>query len=199
MDREYPTKASQVCNEALPSGLGSLEGILSDLRSRIAILEAERAVRNLLARYMALCDEPCAEHGFLGDLFTADAIWIGRGKPYEGKFGSNRGRENIVAFLGRYLGKGRHFVHNTHFLTSDSVTVDAGAAAARGQWTILQTSSYVSGGAEMLSARLSVDFVCEDGKWRISRFSTTRLFASPWNPGAESAEGAPDIPHSASR
>ena len=62
---------------------------------RIAVLEAERAVRRTLTRYMALCDVPAGgiDGETLGSLFTNDAIWQGIGPLYAGKFGFLQGRE----------------------------------------------------------------------------------------------------------
>ncbi|AME28387.1 MULTISPECIES: nuclear transport factor 2 family protein [Burkholderiaceae] len=156
----------------------------ASLLMRIAVLEAERAVRRTLTRYMALCDVPAGgiDGATLGSLFTDDAIWQGIGPLYAGKFGYLQGREAILAMLTRYLPPTPHFVVNTHFLTSETIDVDAHASAAKGRWIMLQASGYVDDHAELIAARLEVDFVPSPAgaAWLIRRFRTQRLFDAPW-------------------
>ncbi|MFW2380052.1 nuclear transport factor 2 family protein, partial [Aliarcobacter butzleri] len=72
--------------------------MITELSNRIAALEAERAIRNVLARYMALCDQPCHDHQFpqLADLFSANAVWEGVGELYTQTFGKQVGVTDIV-------------------------------------------------------------------------------------------------------
>lgn len=158
--------------------------------ARLRRLEGAQAARVTLARYMHLCDQPCADRAFpqLADLFTDDAVWEGVGPLYAGKFGRHAGREAIVAFVGSYLAPSAHFARNLHFLASDQVTVAADGASARGQWLMLQLSTYGAGGAEAITARLDVDFrPAPDGRWLIARFRTERLECVPWNISAQGA------------
>jgi hypothetical protein len=156
---------------------------LANLSARLAVLEAERAVRRTMMRYMALCDVPSGGQasGTLADLFSPDAIWQGVGPEYAEKFGALTGREAIVAMLARYLPPTPHFSVNAHFMASESIDVDVTAAHATGRWIMLQASGYVSGKAELVSARLEVDFVpADDGRrWLIRHFRTQRLFDAP--------------------
>lgn len=159
------------------------------LAARLLRLEADQAVRNVLARYMQLCDQPCDDTAFprLADLFTEDALWEGVGRNTAATFGSHRGRAAIAAFLQGYLAPSTHFLRNLHFLTSAHIVVDEHATAARGQWLMLQVSTYGdgSGRPEAISARLDVDFrPAADGRWLISRFRTERLERAPWNTAA---------------
>jgi amidase len=152
------------------------------LCARLEKVEADRAVRNVLARYMKLCDQPCHDTGFpqLGDLFTEDAIWEGVGALYSQTFGRQEGRADIVAFLHKYLAPySTHFKMNAHFLTADAVTVDGDRA--RGEWVMLQASIYEDDTSELVSARLTVDFRKVGGAWLMSHFRTQRLFNAPWN------------------
>jgi hypothetical protein len=161
-----------------------MKATLAEMTARLAVLEAERAIRRTMTRYMALCDVPSAglENETLAALFSEDAVWQGIGPQYAEKFGALTGRESIVAMLARYLPPAPHFRVNTHLLTSETIDVDALATHATGGWIMLQASSYVAGGAEWVSARLEVDFVpAADGKrWLIRHFRTQRLFDAPW-------------------
>jgi hypothetical protein len=156
----------------------------ASLLMRIAALEAGRAVRKTLTRYMALCDVPAGviDGETLAALFTEEAIWQGIGPLYAGKFGLLQGREAILAMLTRYLPPTPHFAVNMHFLTSESIDVDAHATEAKGRWIMLQASGYVDGRAELIAAKLEVDFVpSPDGTgWLIRHFRTQRLFDAPW-------------------
>ncbi|CAG9201937.1 Polyketide cyclase [Paraburkholderia caribensis] len=159
---------------------------LQALQARIVALEAENAVRKTIARYMALCDVPSGtlDGETLAALFAHDAIWEGIGPQYAQKFGHLRGHDAIVAMLQRYLPPVPHFATNVHFLTSETIEVDG--ARAKGRWIMLQASGYVDACAELIAARLDIDFVpAQDGRnWLIQHFRTERLFDAPWQVNA---------------
>ncbi|WP_034300563.1 nuclear transport factor 2 family protein [Herbaspirillum sp. RV1423] len=168
-----------------------LQQKLAALDARLTAVEDERAVRNVLARYMKLCDQPCRDRDFpqLGDLFAADAVWEGIGALYTETFGRQDGRAAIVAFLGNYLApRSTHFKMNAHFLTADAVTVNGDAA--HGQWVMLQASTYEDDRSELIGARLTIDFRKQGPSWQMSHFRTQRLFSMPWNPATANLAGA---------
>lgn len=160
----------------------SAPATLAALARRVAMLEAERAIRATMTRYMSLCDVPAkaADRASLAALFTADAIWEGIGPQYAHQFGRLRGPDEIVAMLLRYLPPTPHFATNVHFLTSEAIAVDG--AAGRGGWIMLQASDYVDAPAELIAARLTVDFApnAAGDAWLIRHFRTERLFDAPW-------------------
>jgi hypothetical protein len=146
--------------------------------ARLERLEAESAVRRLLAEYMALCDTlgPDTPMARLGALFCRDAVWEGRGARYAEALGRHVGRAAIVAMLGRYRDP-PHFRFNAHYLASEAIAV-AGARAT-GRWMMLQCSTYADGASDLRSAALELEFAIEDDAWRIARFATTNLFSRP--------------------
>jgi len=146
------------------------------LLQRLATLEGESAVRRLMARYMDLCDVPRAltHVSDLARLFTEDAIWEGIGSQTAQTFGQHRGREAVAAFVGGYLPPSEHFRLNLHYLTSESIVVDADQA--QGQWIMQQISTYADGRSELFGTRLNIDFRCVDGTWLIAHLRTQRLF-----------------------
>ncbi|CAN7306392.1 nuclear transport factor 2 family protein [Phenylobacterium sp. LjRoot225] len=151
----------------------------TDLLGRLAALEAESAIRRLMAEYMRLCDQldaatPMEE---LGELFTEDAVWAGGGGRYAATFGAHEGRDAIVAMLGRYRGPPPHFAMNAHFLCSEAIAVHG--PRGEGAWTMLQTSTFADGSSQLSAARLDVAFARKAGSWRIARFTTTNLFSRP--------------------
>jgi hypothetical protein len=157
--------------------------MLEALQARIVALEAERAVRKTITRYMALCDVPSAacDGESLAALFADDAIWEGIGSQYAQKFGRLQGRAEIVAMLQRYLPPTPHFTTNVHFLTAE--TIEVTGASAKGRWVMLQASAYVDAQAQLISARLEADFsrARDGGEWLIQHFRTERLFDAPWH------------------
>jgi SnoaL-like domain len=159
---------------------------LALLTGRLAALEAESAVRRTMSRYMALCDVPCSalEGESLAALFTADAIWEGIGPQYASRFGRLTGHADILTMLTRYLPPSPHFSVNVHFLTSETIHVQG--ANAKGRWIMLQASGYVDAQAELIAARLEVDFApAGNGRdWLITHFRTERLFDAPWQVNA---------------
>lgn len=186
--RDAATSEEQKAGAIVPGA----EAFQHTVLKRLAVLEAERAVRNVLAKYVALCDEPCTESGSLAELFSTDAVWEGVGPFYADKFGRIDGRDKIVTFLNTYLGSGKHFIQNAHFLTTDSVHVDEYARTASGQWMMLQVSTYSKGGAEIIGARLRVSFAIDGDAWKITSFVTERLTSADWigNAGTATVGGA---------
>jgi hypothetical protein len=166
--------------------MSAIPETLAVLTERLAALEAESAVRRTMTRYMALCDVPSGaiEGETLAALFSADAIWEGIGPQYASKFGRLSGHGEILAMLTRYLPPSPHFSVNVHFLTSE--TIDVRGANAKGRWIMLQASGYVDAQAELISARLEVDFApAGNGRdWLITHFRTERLFDAPWQVNA---------------
>ena len=154
-------------------------GALAAMRTRLDQLEAESAVRRVMADYMRLCDALDADTPMdaLGALFTRDAVWEGRGARYGAVFGRHEGRAASVAMLDAYRGPVPHFAFNAHFLTSETITVDGDGA--RGSWMMLQASTYATGASDLRAARLDIAFAREDGRWRIAHFQTGNLFSRP--------------------
>lgn len=157
---------------------------IAALEARLAALEGASAVRKTMARYMALCDVPSGalDGESLERLFTADAVWEGIGPQYTSKFGRMEGRAAIVTMLARYLPPEPHFATNVHFLTSESIDMLA-PGHARGRWIMLQASGYEDERAELIGARLEVDFAPApeaSSEWLIAHFRTERLFDAPW-------------------
>jgi hypothetical protein len=163
---------------------------LDTILARLAALEAESAIRRTISRYMALCDVPAGtlEGETLAALFATDAVWEGIGPLYAGKFGRLTGHAEILAMLTRYLPPTPHFAVNVHFLTSETIEVQG--AFAKGRWIMLQASGYVDTHAELISARLEVDFAPAPGgrDWLITHFRTERLFDAPWQVNARTQQ-----------
>lgn len=146
------------------------------LAARLEVLEAESAIRRLVARYFQICDRlgPDTPFDELGALFTCNARWEGKGR-YQDAFGTYDGREAIVEMIAGYCLPDPHFAMTAHFFSAENVRVCGDAAT--GNWMMLQTSTYRDGRADLRSACLSIQFDVEDGVWRIARFRTENIFS----------------------
>lgn len=156
---------------------------LAALARRVARLEAEADVRRVAMDYFRLCDAlgPDTPFDELGALFARDAAWEGRGR-YGAAFGRHKGRTAIVAMLASYADP-PHFALNAHYLASETIAITGEDRATAG-WMMLQVSTYRDGRSDLRSAALTVDFIVEDGVWRIARFVTDNIFSrhvGPWN------------------
>lgn len=150
---------------------------------RLALMEAEGAIRRLVARYFAICDDlgPATPFEELGNLFAHDAIWEGRGR-YAKAFGRYEGRSAIVDMIRSYCLPSPHFAMTGHFFGAESIAVDG--AGASGQWMMLQTSDYAAGNSDFRAARLTLGFSHDGSRWRIARFLTENIFSRQvprWN------------------
>ncbi|QGP78054.1 nuclear transport factor 2 family protein [Sphingobium sp. CAP-1] len=162
-------------------------GALISLSQRVALLEAEGAVRRVVMDYFRLCDTlgPSTPMDVLGGLFTRDAVWEGKGR-YRKAFGRHEGRDAIVAMLASYT-EPAHFLLNGHYLSSETIEVKDGTSAT-GQWMMLQVSTYRDGRSDFRSAALTIDLAYEEGAWRMARFVTENIFSrdvAPWNDEAD--------------
>lgn len=144
--------------------------------ARLDTLEAESAIRRVVARYFRICDElgPDTPFGELGELFTHDARWQGRGR-YQDAFGGYEGRDAIVAMIRSYCVPQPHFAMTAHFFSAESIAVTGDRAV--GEWMMLQTSTYTAGNADLRSAALTLRFMRENGRWRIADFRTANIFS----------------------
>ena len=129
---------------------------LSDLNQRLEAVEAELAIRNLVARYAVVMDN--RDMAAIPSLFTKDArVTSGDGVM------DARGRDFIVDFYeGRFvlLGATHHFTHGMEIIID-------GPANAHG---------FISGAAEvfrngvhqLVALRYEDKYEKEDGSWRIA-------------------------------
>lgn len=151
--------------------------------ARLEALEAESAIRRLVARYFAICDDlgPNTPFEELGELFTPDALWEGRGR-YAKAFGRYEGREAIVAMIRSYCEPEPHFAMTGHFFGAEDIAVEG--SAAHGNWMMLQTSDYADGRSDFRAARITMRLAFDGARWRIAHFLTQNVFSRQverWN------------------
>ena len=161
------------------------------LEKRVAVLEAEAAVRHLQARYMFLCDTPNPEFGCASDderidrimeLFAPEAVWEGVGEYYDGQFGKADGWDSIKAHFQNFWGQKSDpaLIMNCHYLTSEQIRVAEDAMTADGNWVHMQPWLFSDGKTMLRSSRLFNKFrKCEDGIWRFTQNRTENVFIAP--------------------
>lgn len=153
---------------------------MEKLLQRLAQLEAVNAIRNVLNRYMEICDSLNAQSNLnqLMALFDADALWEGVGERYAQTLGRHQGKAQIAAMFSRYMQGDAHFVLNAHFVNSEQIYVRHNTAT--GHWMMLQSSTFNTGASHLNAAKLTLQFKQHsDGSWLISHFQTENLFSRP--------------------
>ena len=153
---------------------------LEQMIERLNKLEATNIVRNMINRYMQICDDLSASTDLdeLMNLFAEDAIWEGIGTRYQASFGRHEGRDKIAAMFRGYMQQDAHFVMNAHFLSSEQIYVEHDLATAH--WLMLQTSTFRDQRAHLNAAKLSVEYQRQaDGQWKISHFQTENILSRP--------------------
>lgn len=75
------------------------------LLTRLAQLEAEQTIWQIMSEYMHLCDDLSYHEvpGKIAELFTEDAIWEGVGDLYKKKLGHYRNRNAIKKMMESYV------------------------------------------------------------------------------------------------
>jgi len=151
--------------------------------SRLADLEAQASARWTIARCMALCDVPAPHHiqpGELEALFAPDAVWesVGADTAHATIIVRYEGRAAIGRFLRGHPTPSPNLRRKVHFLAGEAI--DATGSAARGQWVLQQIAIHRDGGTELVSARLTVEFIIEDdGTCLIQCLRSERLASVP--------------------
>lgn len=164
-----------------PHAPGPLADRIAHLEAALDELVSSRAIRHCVTRYMELCDQLDGNTPFdeLGELFTRDAVWEGKGARYAQGFGGFKGRQAIRAMLQSYAGPEPHFRMNAHFLCSECIEVHGGSGSADASWLMLQTSTFANGASHLNAAQLKLRMALEEGRWRIAHFQTENVFSRP--------------------
>ena len=161
------------------------------MQTQLNELISQKEISACMREYMKLCDE--LSEGFnldpLLDLFTADAIWEGKGERYSKTFGKIIGLENIRVMFEKYTRKPAHFILNVHFLTNEIINIGDNNSA-HGQWLLLQTSTFNDGRSQLSCAFLDVYFRFDE-RWKINHFTTSSRFNRPISTPWDSPEKLP--------
>jgi len=145
---------------------------LDRIERRLQALEDAESIRNLKARYAALCDNQYDADG-IAALFTKEAIWE---SPGLGRF---EGREAIRGF---FKGASAIFSFAIHYSLNGHIEVDGDTASAR--WYLFMPCTVAVGNQAMWRAGIDHEsYLRVDGVWMFNHKRSEPLMSSPFEAG----------------
>jgi uncharacterized protein (TIGR02246 family) len=142
------------------------------LERRLQVLEDAEAIRNLKARYAALCDQQY-DADRIAMLFTEDALWD---SPGLGRF---EGREAIRNF---FRGASEIFSFAIHYSLNGQIDVEGDTARAR--WYLFMPCTIASGNRAMWRASIDHEtYARVNGTWMFLRKRSEPLMNVPFETG----------------
>jgi ketosteroid isomerase-like protein len=142
------------------------------LERRLQALEDAEAIRNLKARYAALCDDSYDADG-IAALFAEDALWE---SPGLGRF---EGREAIRAF---FRGAGGIFSFAIHYSLNGQIHVEGDTAHA--QWYLFMPCTVADGNRAMWRASIEHERYRRVGAvWLYTEKRSKPLMNAPFEEG----------------
>ena len=129
-----------------------------ELEKRITRLEDLEAIKQLKARYCAICDD---DHNpdRITSIFADDGVWEGRG------FGHARGHAEIRKL---FEGFQKSISFSQHMVMNPVIEVEVDGDHAHGTWYFFGTFTFYEGNqAKWLAARYHEDYVKVNGEWKI--------------------------------
>jgi ketosteroid isomerase-like protein len=145
---------------------------LERMERRLQALEDAEAIRNLKARYAALCDDQYDADG-IAALFAEDALWE---SPALGRF---EGREAIRGF---FRGASQIFSFAIHYSLNGHIEVDGDTARAR--WYLFMPCTLAAGNQAMW--RAGVDHETYErvaGSWMFRHKRSEPVMSVPFEVG----------------
>ena len=151
---------------------------LDAIERRLQALEDAEAIRNLKARYAALCDRQYDADG-IAALFTEDAHWE---SPGLGKF---EGREAIRNF---FRGASAIFSFAIHYSLNGHIEVDGDTARAR--WYLFMPCTVAEGNQAMWRASIDHEtYARVNGTWMFHSKRSEPLMNAPFDRGWAGTRG----------
>ncbi len=145
---------------------------LDRLERRLQALEDAEAIRNLKARYAALCDDNYNADG-IAALFTEDALWE---SPALGRY---EGREAIRGF---FKGAAGIFSFAIHYSLNGQIYVDGDTA--RAQWYLFMPCTVADGNRAMWRAGIDHEAYTRVGtEWQFSHKRSEPLMNATFKDG----------------
>jgi hypothetical protein len=144
----------------------------NDLEKRITILEDIEAIKNLKARYCAICDD---DHNpdKIATVFVEDGIWEG------GDFGKAQGHQAIRKL---FEGFKQLISFSQHNLMNPIIEVDGDRA--RGTWYLMGPFTFrEKNDAKWLAVSYEDDYVKVNGEWKYKHLRAIIRMSAPYEKG----------------
>ena len=153
-------------------GESNTSAVIERLERRLRVLEDAEAIRNLKARYAALCDRQY-DADRIAMLFTEDATW---NSPGLGRF---EGREAIRNF---FRGASEIFSFAIHYSLNGQIEVSGDTA--RASWYLFMPCTLAAGNRAMWRASIDHEtYARVDGIWMFSAKRSEPLMNVPFETG----------------
>jgi ketosteroid isomerase-like protein len=145
---------------------------LERIERRLRALEDAESIRNLKARYAALCDDQYDADG-IASLFTDDAVWE---SPALGHF---KGRDAIRNF---FKGASGIFSFAIHYSLNGHIEIDGDTARAR--WYLFMPCTLAAGEQAMWRAGIDNEtYARVNGTWMFRHKRSEPLMNVPFETG----------------
>lgn len=142
---------------------------LADLDRRLTRIEDIEAIKQLKARYCAICDD---EHNpnEITKIFVEDGIWEG------GQFGKAQGHAAIREL---FVGFGKLISFSQHMVMNPIIEIDG--TRAKATWYFLGPFTYrKDNNAAWVAVRYDDDYVKVNGEWKYQHLrANIRMTAAP--------------------
>jgi hypothetical protein len=147
---------------------------MTDLETRIAMLEAKEAIRDLKARYGRVCDDGF-DPGRMAELFTEDAVLdAGPRGP-----GDLVGREAISSYYGKVP---EYLTWCHHYMTNGSIEVADDLEHATGTWYFYEPCTMRDRAVIVMGSYVD-HYRKEDDGWKFERVQIVSQAATPLDQG----------------
>jgi ketosteroid isomerase-like protein len=145
---------------------------LERIERRLQLLEDAEAIRNLKARYAALCDNQYDAEG-IANLFTEDAVWE------SARLGRFEGREAIRSF---FRGASAIFSFAIHYSLNGHIEVEGDTARAR--WYLFMPCTLAAGNQAVWRAGIDHETYARlNGTWMFRHKRSEPLMSVPFETG----------------
>jgi hypothetical protein len=149
----------------------------ADLRQRLAVLEDQVAINDLMVEYNLACDEPLRKGERVAACFTEDGVWESIGVHGNPAWAA-AGRAALAIKFDRNI---ERMPFSAHFLVGGTVRV-AGDEAS-GSWRYFQSATYRDGRALWIAGCYFVEFRRRERSWLIERLRVENYFTTPYEAG----------------
>jgi hypothetical protein len=145
---------------------------IAELERRVTVSEDIEAIKQLKARYCAICDD---NHNpdKITTLFVEDGIWEGAG------VGTHQGHQAIRALFQSFQ---EHIAFSQHNVMNPIIEVDGDHAKAT--WYLLGPFTFRKGNRALwLAVRYEDDYVKVNGEWKYKHLRAFIRMSAPYEKG----------------